>query len=314
VNSFDLLRLLGALLVIFHHVAPLSGEPARRVFSTDYGELGVGIFFVISGYLVSASWKRTPRLLPYLQKRLLRIVPGLVVSLLVTALALGAWATTLPLADYYGRPQTWAYVARNALLYPVTYDLPGVFADTPRPGQVNGSLWTLRLEFSCYLGLALLGLCRGLRTGVIGALAAVAAAGFLALHVLRPDLRSGEWLRMADLASLNGFLFLAGGWLQAWDKPARPWALIVSLAALATPLWPLGLPLVVVSLGRLPGVRLPADVSYGLYIYAFPLQQILAEQHRLSFWTALAVTLPFALASWFLVERPALRLKPKPQA
>ena len=153
-NSFDLLRVLAAVAVIFHHVAPLSGRPIVRLFSTDFGELGVGVFFVISGYLVTASWRRTPALWPFLKKRLLRIEPALAVSLAVTALVFGAYATSLPLADYFRTPQVWLYVARNALLYPVTYDLPGVFAHNPLPLQVNGSLWTLRLEFTCYLAVA----------------------------------------------------------------------------------------------------------------------------------------------------------------
>ncbi len=160
-NSFDLLRLLAAAAVVFHHVAPLSGRPAQRLFSTDFGELGVGVFFVISGYLVTASWRRTPRLWTFLKKRLLRIEPALVASLAVTALVLGAFATTLPPADYFRAPQVWLYVVRNALLYPVTYELPGVFTHNPLPAVVNGSLWTLRLEFSFYLGVAALGLAAG---------------------------------------------------------------------------------------------------------------------------------------------------------
>ena len=89
-NSFDLLRLLAAVAVIFHHTAPLTGHPVQRLFSTDFGELGVGVFFVISGYLVTASWRRAPDLWAFLKKRLLRIEPALVVSLAVTALVLGA--------------------------------------------------------------------------------------------------------------------------------------------------------------------------------------------------------------------------------
>ena len=308
-NSFDWLRLLAAAMVIHHHVYPLSGRTAPSFFFADYGALGVGIFFVISGYLVSGSLARSATLGDYIKKRLLRIEPGLIVSLLVTALALGATVTTLPLAQYLTSPQLWLYVAKNTLLYPVEYTLPGVFAANPFPAVVNGSLWTLRLEFSCYLALAALAAVKLLRPRVVTVLVLIAAAGLVALHLIWPP--EAGWLRLADVAVLNGFLFLGGVWLHLHGKPPPWWVVAASLLLLATPLWALGLPAVVLGLGRLAAPKLPADLSYGLYIYAFPLQQVLAMHGMLSLWTAMAATLPFAAASWFLIEKPALRFKPK---
>ncbi len=296
-------------MVIHHHVYPLSGRAAPMFFATDYGALGVGIFFVISGYLVSGSLARSASLGDYLKKRLLRILPGLIVALLVTALILGATVTSLPLSDYLRSPQVWLYVAKNALLYPVDYTLPGVFAANPFPFVVNGSLWTLRLEFSCYLALALLAAVKLLRLPVVTVLTVLTAVALIALRLVWPPQEG--WLRLADVAVLNGYLFLGGVWLHLHGKPP-PWpALAVGIVLLATPLWMLGLPAVVLGLGRLSAPKLPADLSYGLYIYAFPLQQVLAMHGALSLWTSMAVTLPFAAASWFLVEKPALRFKPK---
>jgi peptidoglycan/LPS O-acetylase OafA/YrhL len=311
-NSFDLLRLLAAVAVIWHHTPILAGRPAQRLFATDFGELGVGVFFVVSGYLVTASWRRTPDIRRFLAKRLLRIEPALVVSVAVTALVLGAFATTLTTADYLRTPQVWLYVLRNALLYPVTYVLPGVFAHNPLPDQVNGSLWTLRLEFTCYLGVAALGLAGWLNRRTVAALALLAGTVFVVLHVVRPDLQADDLLRRADIAAMFGFLFLAGAFLSLRDKPVPAWAALVAAPLLVTPLWIFGLPAAVIALGSLRSVRPPADISYGLYIYAFPLQQILASAGHLSFVASVAATLPFAIASAYLVERPALRLKPRP--
>ena len=310
-NSFDLLRLLAALAVIYDHSVVLGGHPVQRLFATSPAELGVGGFFVISGYLVTASWRRAPDLGTFLAKRLLRIEPALIAALLVTALVLGAYATTLPLGDYLTRPQVWLYVIRNALLYPVTYELPGVFTHNPLPVQVNGALWTLRLEFSCYLGLAALGLAGWLNLRVVAGLALCAAAVFAVLHVARPDLAANDLLRRTDIAAMFGFLFLAGAFLSLREKPVPVWVAVVSVPLLMTPAWILGLPGLVVALGSLRSVRLPGDVSYGLYIYAFPLQQILAAAGHLTFAASAALTAPFAIASWLLVEKPALRLKPK---
>lgn len=315
VNSFDWLRLLAAAMVIHHHVYPLSGRAPAMFFATDYGALGVGIFFVISGYLVSGSLARSATLGDYIKKRLLRIAPGLVAALLVTALILGASVSTLPLGDYLLSPQVWLYVAKNALLYPVDYALPGVFAANPFPAVVNGSLWTLRLEFTGYLALVGLAACRLLRPKIITSLTLLAAVGIVALRLVWPP--EDGWLRLADVAVLNGFLFLSGVWLHLHGKEPPRQALAVGIVLLATPLWMFGLPAVVRGLGSLSAPKLPADLSYGLYIYAFPLQQILAANGALSLWTSLAATLPFAAASWFLIEKPALRFKPqrtKPQA
>lgn len=265
-------------MVIHHHVYPLSGRTAPSFFFADYGALGVGIFFVISGYLVSGSLARSASLGDYLKKRLLRIEPGLIAALLVTALVLGATLTTLPLAQYLTSPDVWLYVAKNALLYPVDYTLPGVFAANPFPAVVNGSLWTLRLEFSCYLALAALAAVKLLRPRVVTVLALAAAAGLVCLHLIWPP--EAGWLRLADVAVLNGFLFLAGVWLHLHGKAPPWWAIAASLLLLTTPLWALGLPAVVLGVGFLPAPKLPADLSYGLYIYAFPLQQVLACQWR----------------------------------
>ena len=227
-NSFDWLRLLAAAMVIHHHVYPLSGRAAPMFFATDYGALGVGIFFVISGYLVSGSLARSATLGDYLKKRLLRIEPGLMVALLVTALILGATVTTLPLGDYLTAPQVWLYVARNALLYPVDYALPGVFAANPFPAVVNGSLWTLRLEFSCYLLLALLALAKVFNAHALAILAAVSAALFIGLHLAWP--RDDGPLRIVHLGAMYFYLFAAGAWFRLSGK-APPLVAVLACAA-----------------------------------------------------------------------------------
>jgi peptidoglycan/LPS O-acetylase OafA/YrhL len=298
-NSFDLLRLIGALLVIYHHSFSLSGLPQKTLFSTDFGELGVGVFFVISGYLVTASYERSASLGDYLRKRLLRIEPALVVCLVLTV-ALGAAVTTDP--AYFSRPAVYLFVVRDALLYPMTYHLPGVFTTNPYPDAVHGPIWTLRLEFTCYLGLAALGALKALRGGIVLALM---AASFAVFAVVKGHPHEGV-LRVAQLAAQYAFLFLAGVFLHR--RPAPRWAL-ASAVLLVTPYWILGLPVLVIALGELRTLTLPADVSYGLYIYAFPIQQLLAQHGRLTFPTAVLCTLPLAIGSWFLVEKPALRLK-----
>lgn len=334
-NSFDALRLAAAVMVVVGHCYVLSGrsgdEPLIRFTGLGgFGELGVSVFFVISGFLVAASWLRLQHLAPYLANRVLRIVPGLAVATLLTALVLGPAMTRLGAGAYFAQARTWLYPLRNTLIYPVTYALPGVFEANPYPDAVNGSLWTLRLEFSFYLLFPLLAAARLMDRRGLAAAALIALLAYFALLALGPVHAPA----VALIAARNGYLFLAGAALHAWREVVRPQAPRVLIAAVAVflagaafrsaALWiavPL-LPLVVVGLGlsTAPGVSGPprfGDLSYGIYIYAFPVQQALIHAlgpQRLGIVALLAATMaivtPLAAFSWWVVERPALRLKP----
>lgn len=308
-GGYDYLRLAAAILVIAHHARVLDGQPPMILGAgADLGALGVGIFFVISGYLVGGSLARASSLGIFVAKRALRIFPGLAVALLFTAFALGPMVSTLGLADYLRDQAPYGYVLKNLSLYAVTYDLPGVFLAVPLAGVVNGSLWTLRLEFTAYMALAALGAARRATPKVLTALALSAAMGAIVIHALGLDARD-DLFRLAYLAATNGFLFLTGAALQASAQRPPLWLTVAAVTLLLTPVWFLGLPLIALRLGALNAPRVPVDLSYGLYIYSFPLQQVLAQRDELTLTSSLIVALPCALLSWLLVEKPALRLK-----
>jgi peptidoglycan/LPS O-acetylase OafA/YrhL len=297
--NFDLMRLIAALLVVVSHTFPLAGQPPFTIRGVeDLGALGVSVFFVISGYLVTASYQRDPK--SYLFKRVLRIEPGLIASLVVTVVLL-SFVTTAPQAEYWREGAL--YVVRNALLYPATYELPGVFQAVPLAGVVNGVLWTLRLEFTFYVVLFLI----RARLPLVLVLLAACTAVFVVMTFTHPNWAADQITRIVFLGARNGLLFFAGAAIQllAWRIPL--WLCGASVVAFPL-LGPLVLPTAVLGLAR-PG-KLPADLSYGVYIYAFPLQQVLAAYGQLNVATAILAVMPFALMSWFLVERPALKLKP----
>lgn len=297
--NFDVMRLIAALLVVVSHTFPLAGQPALTIRGVeDLGALGVSVFFVISGYLVAASYIRDPK--SYLLKRVLRIEPGLIASLVVTVVLL-SFVTTAPQAEYWRAGAL--YIVRNALLYPATYELPGVFQGLAMAGVVNGVLWTLRLEFTFYLVLWAI----RARLPLVLALLGACTAAFVVMSFTHPNWADDRVTRIVFLAARNGLLFFAGAAVQllAWRIPV--W--LGAGSAVAFPfVGPLALPTAVLGLAR-PG-KLPADLSYGVYIYAFPLQQLLAAHGQLNVATAVLAVVPFALMSWFLVERPALKLKP----
>src|SRR5262245_17166512 len=114
-NNFDFIRWLAATMVVFSHDHAVLGrndEPLARLsggFAT-FGTIGLDVFFVTSGYLVMQSFMRRDDLRYFVAARVLRIFPGLFVSLLVSAFVIGPLATTLPLGQYLRDGATWSYV------------------------------------------------------------------------------------------------------------------------------------------------------------------------------------------------------------
>ncbi len=330
-NRFDYLRLLAAWLVLFSHCYPLGGRPANEPLASTLGidtlgGVGVSIFFVLSGYLVAQSIERSRDLRDFARRRALRIFPALIVVCLLCVLALGPMVTTLPLAQYFTDPGTWSYL-RTATGWSIKYQLPGVFADNPAGNAVNGSLWSLPDEIRCYLVLALASLVPvALRFKALAALLALAV-----LLALRPEAQSAKFAGLGYFLNKLGFLFALGACWAAWAHRFTPRSWmgppLVLGALLLLPrgmpqllLFELGLGITVLWLalyGRwLP--RIPSrwgDWSYGLYLYAFPVQQALAHArlHEVSFVSyvlaSTLVTVVFAGLSWHLVEKPALRWK-----
>lgn len=160
-NNLDALRLIGAAMVIFAHSFPINDLPniMPPFYVSHYGLIGVGIFFIISDFLITQSYIRSQDPVRFIWARFLRIFPALIVVTLFLAFILGPWLTTLSRAEYFSHPWTSSYVRGAISLYEVTRFtvLPGVFMFNPIV-QVNGPLWTLQYEWSFYLVILALGM------------------------------------------------------------------------------------------------------------------------------------------------------------
>jgi peptidoglycan/LPS O-acetylase OafA/YrhL len=335
-NNLTALRWFAAGLVLYGHAFVFLGLPEPLFLQwVPMGPLGVYIFFAISGYLVAQSWDRDPHVLRFLAKRALRIFPGLAVCTLLSVLVLGPLLTTLDAGTYWRNEHTRGYLTNMALY--ITYHLPGVFANNRLPHAVNGSLWSLPVEFFMYLLLALLGLLAAAFKAVSNRLLAWAVGVMALVFMLLAALWAGttnEALVMyrTDLRQVPmcGVYFLVGASLYCF-KLTKYFTLSNVLLALvlwlclgvqphwfAMAAWVV-LPFVVLAFGLALQpwlVRMHAhDYSYGIYIYAFPVQQTLV-----SFWpemalpayllSTLVITVALAALSWHFVEKPALKLKP----
>jgi peptidoglycan/LPS O-acetylase OafA/YrhL len=334
-NNFNLIRLAAALSVLAGHSVGVLGLPPEREFFFDrlgvsLAEIAVDVFFVTSGFLVTASLINRRSVAAFAWARALRIFPALWVMLILTAFALGPALTSLSAKDYFASPTTRDYFAKGAtLIGGVRYSLPGVFETLPLKGEFNGSLWTLPIEVRMYLYLALgwllLSLAPMIRTKASRLIAPVVLAALFATVVSA---------RLSD-SPLNGgdirvMMFAYGVALYFWrDRIVIDGRVMAALAAallLASMnrtsfflvylvcLAPLTLCLAYVPGGGVRRFNRLGDYSYGVYIYAFPIQQTLAlifPGMSLIAMIALSATITLIVAwlSWVLIERRVLALK-----
>lgn len=327
-NNFLVIRLLAATAVVVGHSYALSyrecascSDPALWVgLPVPVHSLGVEVFFMLSGLLITASGvSNSPR--NFYLARALRIFPGLLVCLLLMAFVLGPLATSLPLADYLSQRQVYRYVYSPLLvLKDAQFVLPGV-SFTPRTYgiSVNGSLWTIPLEMRMYLVLGLLVLvARACRWPMAG-LTLVALLFALGLHTLHPAyaeypfklvvcfLAGSAFYSCRALIPYGWWLLLACAGLLLLSKDGRFEVFACAVLTLYGTLY----------FAYCPQLKLPSwvqDYSYGIYLYAFPIQQVLAEAMPWAgpYWLMLAAVPASWLAgyvSWELVEKPALAMR-----
>ena len=321
-NNFDFLRFCAAMMVILAHAFPLSvGNIDNELLmlatnrQMDFGSLGVAIFFVISGYLITKSYDRRDDFTFFVKARFLRMIPALVCVTILSILA-GAFITTHPLKSYISDPQTLKYLI-NISAIKITYALPGVFDSNIYPNAVNGSLWTIPFEVMCYVMVASLGLMRMIKGRYV-------ALVFIA--IMSASILTGELV-----FSLAKY-FAAGMMLYAFREniPMNKYVALVCAVILLVSsqtsqlvnIMPIAGSYLVIYIAfnqsiRMNGFGKYGDFSYGIYVYAFPVQQIITWLNGGSMnpFVNAVITIPIviilAALSWHLVESPCLALKDK---
>ena len=322
-NAFDHIRLTAAALVLFSHHFALWGLSEPSTLGNSLGHLGVAIFFALSGYLVTKSFRADPDVGRFLLRRVLRIMPGLTVNVIVCVVLFGVLLTTIPLDTYFVHPTTLAYF-KNILFNP-TFQLPGVLEAARHPFAVNGSLWTLPFEMAAYILLVTLGsIFRNHLRWLSSLLVVLGLWVGLGWHPELPIVVWGNDLRFAPL-----FLtyFFAGVVLSFFAPvlltPSKVILLLALYVFVEHPVFRnvtaiLLVPCISIYLGRQiisSQFVLKNDCSFGVYLYAFPVQQFVIEKFGvLGVWPTLAVaallTYGLAFFSWKLIEKPMLKLKP----
>jgi peptidoglycan/LPS O-acetylase OafA/YrhL len=321
-NNFDTLRILAAFSVMISHSFALEGNPAEPLFIATDGQLSIGdlavlIFFAISGFLIAKSYDRSHSAFYFVLARCLRILPALIAVLFISAFVIAPFLATLPVSEYFSNKHIYGYVIGNALMW-FHPSLPGVFETLPYPNAVNGSLWTLSPEIECYLAVLFLGLTKQLRGWLTSVLALASAFAALAFQ------KTGSRVGLYDMFGC----FAAGATIYLWHV-TLDWRAAIACACVFVAAIPMkhlagvagfALSYVVMFVALSPGIRLPqlaarGDISYGLYIWAFFVQQLVATTliPNGRWWINLLISAPITIAvaymSWLMIEKPSLSFK-----
>lgn len=331
-NNLNLIRILAAYAVLVSHsVALTTGqpqlEPLRRTLGMTPGDMAVDVFFIASGFLVTLSLLSRQSAIEFFWSRVLRIFPGLLVMLVITVFGIGLAVTQHSAASYLSDTQTYRYLLKClTLVRDVEYVLPGVFEDTPLPRAVNGSLWTLPQEVKMYivlLSLWLLAAMVSVRIRVFGLAVLVGAIGAAAALVIW---RLVDPSRVSHEARLFFFFFAGGSFAIVRARINLTgsvfWPLLLVLLASTTSktlfffVYCFSLPYLLFFAAYRPGgvirrYNRAGDYSYGIYIYAYPIQQTIAAAFVGISVTGMVITssvltLLLAMASWHGVEKPAM--------
>lgn len=324
-NNFNFLRLIGALLVIISHSFDITGKSNSDPLFQLTGKLqssgiGLTIFFFISGYFVTASANNTAGIGRFIIKRVMRIYPALIVLVFISVFFAGPLLSTLPTYQYFQEKDSWVYLFTTTGLR-IRMNLPGVFSSPNfQIKAFNASLWTIALEIQLYISITLalwIGIVRN--KNLFAALCLLIVFICFGIVAFNQDVSftSARHLNLIALFYLGGFVYIAA----LTKKMIYIILLFSTLLYVAFTFFKilefdpfilclLSISMLTYCLGftKRFQILLTTDISYGLYIYAFPVQQTIFMFSGITdSWilvlTSIVCTLPLAFASWHFIEK-----------
>jgi peptidoglycan/LPS O-acetylase OafA/YrhL len=323
-NNFEILRLIAASAVIVGHSRPITGDTKSQdlvlfILHFDYsGSLAVKFFFLLSGLVVTNSLLKNPDLLRFLAARIARIFPALIMVLILSTYILGASLTSNPMRAYLIDHVTTKYIYSNIILHS-EFMLPGVFTNAPQKAM-NGAIWTIPMEFFCYVLLAISGAIGLSKNRFIFSLIAMALGCTV---LIKPDVLALFGLPMESYQMM--VFFAIGTLLAIWKDQVSINLEVIAALLIATYLFrhTLAFPYIacgaifttaiwISTLSAVRNFRLPGDFSYGTYLAGWPIQQLIhtifPHMGAVGNWViSLPITIVFGAVSWNLVEKRAIK-------
>lgn len=326
-NNLDIIRLIAALSVVTYHsfaINPAWGltDPIKNLFGhTSTGGIAVKIFFFISGLLVTNSLITRKSTIEFLISRMLRIFPGLIFVTIISSLIFGPLITSMKPSEYFSQIETYNYIIDNIIMN-TQYFLPGVSFDNTY--GINGSLWTIRYEVAAYIVLLLVFIVGLMRNNVISSLTCVlvivepittlkgvlfASSDDSAIFLLAPCFALGSLFainkeRIKSTLITPLILFFAS--ISTQSITLSPLLFCFSLCILS---------LHIASLKPMIYLRVREDISYGVYLWGFPIQQILHKYFSsgpiVGIAESIIISCAMGYVSWKLIEKPCIKLSKK---
>ena len=330
-NNFDHIRLFLALGVFFFHTAELTQVSTFAFFNTFFSAaVAVHSFFIVSGFLIFMSYERSSSLKTYFQKRFRRIAPGYIAVILLAFLLLSL-LSTLPMYDYFTSSESWKYLFANlSTLGFLHLTLPGVFTENYNT-SVNGALWTIKVEVMFYLSVPLIAFCYQWlgKTKTLLAVFLLSALYYYGMGYAAQQTQNGLYLVLQRQLPGQMMFFSAGALLYYHHEKFLAYRHTLFILALlgyvvqkffpCYPLYVVSLSIIVIYLATairyLGHIAKYGDLSYGIYIWHFPLIQtfialgLFAVNPGLAFTALCLLVLSMAWLSWHLIEKPFLSKK-----
>ena len=336
-NNFDALRVFAALCITLTHSYDLLKldlqEPLMKLTNQklNFAFVGLSIFFTVSGYLIAKSAATSKSFIHYCWKRFLRIQPLLIVVCLLSIFIIGPIFTTISVKEYFSNFHSYTY-SRNILpFFGIQFNLPNVFTNNIGESGINGSLWTLVVEERLYLILGLIFLARKYAAKYfVIVVATLNLFYFFTIFFLKNGVYEYLDTQAFTLALMfvnaSGFYFLK----IDFNELAKNKFSFLSVLAILTLAYffnflfvfkVIFIPFFILLLTNIKSVfnrfGKYGDFTYGIYIFSFPVQQILIAKNAtgqnpiLLFLYTLLIVIPFAYFSWHLFEKKVLLLKDK---
>ena len=334
-NNFNFLRFFLATLVLLSHSAELIDGNRKREILTQlfgtisFGEMAVDGFFILSGFLILQSWERDPNLFHFIKNRFLRIFPAFIVASLISAFVVGPLGSDT--TKYFTQFNLIQYI--KSLIFLSTPIVPPTFEGLPY-ASINGSMWTIAYEFRCYMIVALLGICGfAWRRNFWLVLTLLALLPLLIPNILNQiTFRGVSSILFGSSQQFFHLLafFMAGGCFYLFRNEISfktSWMFVAAIVLILCFFNIRTTPLAFIILGAyilfwfafskfqlLEQFKRYPDISYGFYLYGWPIQKLLiwyipSLSPWLLFIFAFGFSCFFGLLSWNVVERPFLRRK-----